>query len=430
LHLPRPKFRKRLGPLEERPFRLLWLGQGVSAIGDALIAVALAFAVLSDLDGSATELGVVFAAYTVSRVVFILAGGVWADRLPRRLVMLTADLVRVVTQGLTALVLLAGVAQLWQLVVAATIAGSAQAFFGPASTGFVPETVSPGRLQQANALMGLSRSASEVVGPALSGVIIATAGTGWAFALDSATFAVSAAFLLAIRTPGRAVQSERQTFLRDLARGWREIVSRTWLWTSFIAFSLGNFGIAAFVILGSLIARDELGGASDWGLIVTGGAIGGILAGAVALRYRPQRPLVPGFASLLLTPLPLILLVRPFPALVLAVASALSWGSVAFFNALWETVLQQQIPAEALSRVSSYDWMVSLVLMPIGFALAGPTADWLGVDATLWLAAALSGIPVLGVLALPSVRAVRTKPAKLTAEPALLVGEDPVLGRH
>ncbi len=159
--------RGRLGALDERPFRLLWLGQSASAIGDALVPVALAFTVLGDLDGSAGDLGLVLASFTLSRVLFILVGGVWADRLPRRMVMLVCDVVRAVAQAFVAAALLTGVLEIWMLAAASAVVGGTAAFFGPASTGLIPETVSRARLQQANALMSLSQSATSVFGPAL-----------------------------------------------------------------------------------------------------------------------------------------------------------------------------------------------------------------------------------------------------------------------
>jgi MFS family permease len=403
---------RRLGPLQEPQFRLLWLGRTASAIGDSLIPVALAFAVIRET-GSATDLGLVMAAYTLARVVLIVVGGVWADRLPRRLVMLAADVVRAVSQGLLAFALITGVAEIWHLAVAGAVGGGAQAFFGPASTALVPDTVSPGRLQQANALVGMTGNGTETFGPALSGALVAVVGPGWVFAADAASFAVSAAFLLAMRVE-EAPPAEHQPFLREVAGGLREIAARRWLSLSLVTFAIGNVTIASYFVLGPLIVERELGGARDWGLVVTGGAAGGLLASLIALRYRPRRPLLVGFTIILLEPIALLTLIPPLPTLGLAVGAAIGFGSVAIFNVLWETVLQEQIPRHALSRVSSLDWMVSLVFMPLGFTIAGPLSDAIGVDATLWLAAGVSMAATLLALLLPSLRELR----RLEAEPA------------
>ncbi|HEX6655842.1 MAG TPA: MFS transporter, partial [Candidatus Limnocylindria bacterium] len=222
--------------LSERQFRLLWIGQTGSAIGDSLVGVALAFAVLQ-LTGSAGDLGLVFAAFALPRVILTLVGGVWSDRLPRQQVMVACDLVRAGTQAVVSSLLITGNAQVWHLIVLALVMGGADAFFTPASTGLMPEIVSPGRVQQANALRSLSQSGAHIVGPLLSGVIVATIGTGWAFALDGLSFLVSAGFLLAMRVPPR-VAPARRAFVTELAEGWREVVSRSWVIACILTFSI------------------------------------------------------------------------------------------------------------------------------------------------------------------------------------------------
>jgi len=398
----------RLGPLQERPFRLLWLGRTSSAIGDALIPVALTFAVLDELNGSAGELGLVLAAFTASRVAFTLAGGVWADRLQRRLVMIACDVVRAAVELFTFAMLLSGAMELWMFAATAALFGAASAFFGPASTGLVAETVSRPRLQQANALLALSESGTNIFGPAASGLLVATVGPAWVFAIDGATFVVSAAFLLAVRIAGR-VRPPQQRFFPDLAAGWKEVTARPWLWASLMAFSLSNVCNATFYVLGPVVFADELGGASDWGLAMAIGACGGLAGSAVALRWRPSRPLVAAFVVWAATALPPLTLVEPFPAVVVGIAAALSFAGITLGNAIWEANLQRQIPGEVLSRVSSYDWLVSLVFMPLGFALAGPLADAVGLDATLLAAAAVAFVVHLAVLALPTARAMRAE---------------------
>lgn len=398
--------RGRLGALEERPFLLLWIGQSTSAIGDAISGIALAWAVF-EIGQSASALGLVLAAFTAGRVVFILAGGVWSDRLPRQRVMVACDLVRFGTQAAVAAALITGVAELWHLVVAGLLVGGASAFFGPASTGLIPETVSPARLQQANALMSTSGSAAWLAGPAIAGVLVGYLGAGVAFAVDAASFAVSVAFLLALRVPARAAPTERQSFLADLAHGWREVRARTWIVAALVTFSLSNTAIAVFFVLGPVIANEELGGATDWGLAMTIGAGGGLAGSLLALRYRPARPLIPSFLVILFASVALLSLVPPVPAVAIGVASGLMFMGIQLGNALWDTMMQQHVPADVLSRVSSYDWLVSLVFMPLGFTLAGPLADAIGLDTTLIAAAILSAAANLGVLLVPGVRNLR-----------------------
>ena len=397
-----------LGALEERPFRLLWLGQTTSRLGDALTGVALAFAVL-DVGGSASALGVVLASFLGARAAFILVGGVWADRLPRRLVMLACDGARAVVQGAVAVALLTDVMEIWMFVVASTIAGAATAFFGPASTGLVPETISPARLQQANALLSFSQSATEVLGPALAGLLVAATEPGWVFALDAVTYAVSAVFL-ALLPLARRVPPARTRFLSDLGDGMREAWSRGWMRAGFLLPALGNLGIAPFVVLGPVIAKEELGGAAAWGAILTGGAIGGLAAGLVGLRFKPARPILASFALWSLGAFPALALLPPAPAAAVAVANGVFIFGVVLGNVLYETVVQREIPAERLSRVSSFDWAISIVVMPLGLALAGPAADAIGRDATLVAGAALIVGSAVAGMAVPSVRALRAAP--------------------
>jgi MFS family permease len=388
--------------LEERDFRMLWLGQTGSAIGDALVGVALAFAVL-ELGGSASALGIVFAAFSIPRVVLTLAGGVWSDRLPRRQVMLACDVVRAGAQAVVAPLLITGSAELWHVVALAAVMGSASAFFQPASTGLMPQIVSRERLQQANALVSISQSAAHIFGPLLAGLIVATIGSGWAFAIDGVSFLFSAAFLLAMRIPDRAAP-DRRAFVTELAEGWREVVSRTWVVACILAFSLSNASLGAFQILGPLVSERELGGAAAWGVIVTGGAIGGLLGGALALRWKPRRPLVPGFILMALATVQLFALIPPLPVAAIAISSMVTIGAIVISNAFWDTMLQQHIPASALSRVISYDWMVSLMFQPIAFAAVGPVSEAVGIAQTLALAAGIGIVANLGVLLVPGVR--------------------------
>jgi MFS family permease len=400
-----PRFQGQLGALQERQFRLLWLGRVSSSFGNALMGVALAFAVLS-VSASPTDLGLVLACFTVSRVALTLVGGVYSDRLPRREVMLASDGVRAVVQAFTAVMLLTDHMTLPLFFVTASIFGAASAFFGPASTGLVPQTVSQERLQSANALLGLSMSTANVFGPLLSGLLVAAAGPGWVYAIDSLTFVASAAFLLCLRLPSHE-RPAQQHFAADLAKGFYEVRTRPWVWLSMLAFSLTNLCFAAFLVLGPVIARDDLGGAREWGVITTGGAIGAVLGGALALRVRPPRPLAAGFAAWTLCSLALFALAPPIPALAVAGAFGVGMAGISFGTALWETTLQAQIPQDVLSRVSSYDWLVSLVFMPIGFVAFGPLADAIGIGTTLVLAGAVLAASNLLVALTPAIRAVR-----------------------
>ena len=392
-----------VGVLREREFRRLYLARAFSQLGDGLLPVALAFAVI-DADSSPSALGFVLAARTVPLVAFMLVGGVWADRLPRQRVMLASDLLRAATQALLAVLVLTGRAELWHFLVLVFLYGCGGAFFLPASTGLVPQLVASDRLQQANALVSLTGSVFSVLGPALAGIIIALSAPGWAIAIDSVTFFISAAFLARIRLPAAAARVAAG-FLTDLREGWREFRSRTWLWVDGIYAALANaLVISPWLALGPIVADRELNGASSWATIATAFGLGSVVGGIFAIRLRPRWPLRVAVASLLTIALPPALLAIPTGTAAIAVGSFAAGLGLIFFNTIFETTLQQHIPPEALSRVVSIDWVLSVGLQPIGFALAGPAAEAFGLATALAYAAVWGVVSTAVVLAVPSVR--------------------------
>jgi MFS family permease len=409
--------RENLGALEERNFRLLWLGQTGSTIGDGLSFVAIAFAVLQ-IGGTATDIGIVFAAFFLPNVIFLLVGGVWADRLPRNLVMLTSDGVRAVVQIGLAILMFTGNAQVWQIVIAVALHGTASAFFVPASVGLMPQVLSPGRLQQGNALMAISRSAAFVIGPAVSGLLVAAGGPGVVFAVDAVTYLFSIVTLAMLRVPKAVTAVVRESFVSELAHGWREVRSRDWLIGSLVVFGVSNMAMGAFMVLGPVIFERELGGAAAWGVVMTAGALGALLGGAVALRWKPLRPLAVGFALMLIGASRALSLIPPLPVLVIALSALATAVAIQISNTLWETVLQQRIPQASLSRVSSYDWMVSLAFQPIAFVVIGPLADTIGEVQTLLIAASIGLAANLVALMVPSIRNMRRLDTDEAAEPS------------
>ncbi len=403
-----------LRPLQERPFRLLWLGRVSSGIGDALIPVALAFAVLS-VNRSATALGGVLAALTLARVAFTLAGGVVADRLPRRAVMLACDIVRAAVEAFTAAMLLSHHMTLPLFFVTAAVFGAASAFFEPASDGLVPQTVGTSNLQAANALLGISRNTMNVFGPAVSGALIALAGTGWVFMIDAATFVLSAFFLVQLKVPAH-VRAARSNFLRELRVGLREVTSRAWVRAPLGAFAVSNFCLAAFIVLGPPIFIRQFHGARDWGIVSTCGAVGGIFGALASVRFRPRHPLSAGFAVSTLLAMPIAALAGPLPFIAIAAAWGFGMASGALSNTWWETTLQRDIPPSVYARVRSYDILVSFVFMPLGFVVFPLIARWAGYERTLLAAAALSAGTNLVIAFVPGVRAVTDEPV-LVAQP-------------
>jgi MFS family permease len=395
-----------LGVLGDRQFRRYFVGQATSYLGDGLLPVAVSFAVL-DLTGSATDLGVVLAARMVPVVLFLLVGGVWADRLPRHLVMLGSDIGRGAVQALLAVLLLTGNAQLWHLLVLQALYGAAEAFMRPASTGLLPTIIPANRLQQANALMAMTVNGAYIVGPAAAGILVAAAGAGTAIAIDAATFAVSTASLALLRVPPAAERAARLPFLADLRDGWRAFTAIRWVWTVVGSITISSIFWGAWSALGPVVADRELGGAEAWGIVLGAVGAGGLLGGLGAIRARPHRPLVVAAVGFTLFSVPLGALAAGASVPVLAAAAFVSGVSLMVGNSLWESTLQRHVPPESLSRVSAFDWFGSMALYPLGLAIWGPVSVALGLHETLWLAFALLVATTMPLLAIKDVRELR-----------------------
>ena len=388
--------------LRIREFRLVFGAALVSLLGDGIVPVALSFAVL-DLTGSATDLGIVLAAGSVALVCSLLFGGVVADRVGRRTVMIAADLIRMLGQVTIGVLLVTGHADVASLAASQAVLGAASGFFNPASSGLMP-AVAGEHLQQGNALRSMAAAAGSIGGPALGGLLVVTVDPGAALLIDAATYAASALLLARVQ---RGIDSQApapQRFMRDLRDGFAELRSRTWAWSIIVAAAFVNTVGVAFPVLGAVVAKRELGGAAAWATILVARAIGLLAGGTILLRARPRRPLLTAIVVSATSALPLVVLALPAPLVVISLAGLLAGLGTVVFNTLWETTLQEQVPPHARSRVSSYDWFGSLALQPIGYALIGPLAAGLGVAGALYLCAALETAAVLPLLAVKDIR--------------------------
>ena len=397
------RLRSALAPLRHRNFRLLFFGRVVSFAGSAMAPVALAFAVLG-LGGSATDLGLVLSLAILPQVFFLLIGGVIADRLPRHLVMVASNLLAGVAQAVAAVLLISGRAEIWELAVIALVRAVASSFFFPAQQGIVPQTVAADDLQPANALLRLGLNATNIGGAALGGLIVAAAGPGWAIGVDAVSYFAAAAILLPmhVRAPTR---EESEGFVHELRTGWHEFRSRTWIWVVVVGFAFANGAASAgFNILGPVIAKESLGGASVWGLVIAATGVGLVVGGLIALRVRPDHPLLVGVAMITLLVPPLVLLALGVPWQVLAVAALFTGIGIELFSVLWDTALQAHVPNDVLSRVSAWDAIGSLVLIPAAYAVVGPLADAIGIDTTLWICAGIAFVSITGQLLSRQVR--------------------------
>jgi MFS family permease len=413
---------------EPGPFRLLFWGQALSVIGDRITPVAIAFAVLGL--GSATDLGLVMAAGGIPFALFALVGGVWSDRVGRRRVMLASDVLRAISQAVTAALLLSGTAEVWMLAVLSFVYGVSAAVFMPALIGLIPQTVRAPRLQEANALLALTRGVANVAGPALAGLLVTTAGSGEAIAVDAGTFVVSALCLARMRPPAAqdaALDVEPEPFLAGLRAGWREVRSRAWLSWGLVAISAYHvFVLPAVFVLGPALSESELDGASSWAVIVACFGVGSVLGNVVALRLPLPRPVFIAAIALVGASTQAMIIGSGLGTAGIAALELLAGVCVALFFTLWDLSIQEQIPPRAVSRVSAYDFSVSMGLMPLGMAVCGPIAGAIGLHATLRWMSAIGILSALAWLAQPSVRALRRPATAPPARPEAGAPEPPV----
>jgi MFS family permease len=421
--------------LRHREFRFLWLAQSSSVIGDYLVLVALALFVIGQT-GSASDLGFVLAAKALPLVGFLLVGGVWADRLPRHRVMMAADLIRFALHGLLAALIFAGAVPIWQLIAIEMLYGSAEAFFRPAADGLLPQTVPEQDIQQARAITAMSNNLAEFAGPALATALVLGAGAGWAFALDAATFLLSAAFLSRIRPRRRgaaitagAVEVTAGTasggMWSEIRAGSREVRSRPWVWATLLTFCAALFfALAPWFVLGPIIARGQYGHVSVYGILEATVGLGTILGAVAGVGWRPRFPMRTAMLAIMAWPVAAILYASGITLFVVLPVTLLAGSGIAVFDILWTTALAERIPPGRLSRVSSFDWMISGALLPLGYAIAGPLGSALGAVPVMVGGSVLALVAfVLGLLPRDTRMLERIVPGETAA-----AAEEPLLG--
>ncbi|WP_435798241.1 MFS transporter [Streptomyces decoyicus] len=395
-----------------RNYLLLTGATVIASLGSSGALIATAFAVLA-AGGSATDVGLVAAARTIPLVLFLLIGGAVADRLPRHRVMVAANALSCVSQGLLALLVLTGEPRLWQMALLAALGGTGQAFFAPASEGMVLASVSGEQAGRAFAVFRMGMNGANIGGTALGGALVAAVGPGWVLAIDSAAFALAGALRAFLDVSGGTVRAPGSGVLHDLRDGWREVASRPWLWAVVVQFSIVNAVVAAAeAVYGPLVAEQHLGGPGPWGLALAAFGAGTVGGALLMTRVRPHRLLLTGALCVFPLALPSAALAVPLPAGGLTAVMFGTGIAVEVFAVTWMTALHQEIPEEKFSRVSSYDWLGSLAVVPLTTALAGPVQDLIGRTAALWGCSALIALLTAAVLCVPEVRRLtrRTKP--------------------
>jgi predicted MFS family arabinose efflux permease len=400
--MPRP--RPVLRVLRNRDYRLLWLANTTSTLGDRIVTVALALFVVGET-GSATDLGLVVTAYLLPLIAFSLLGGVLADRLPRHLVVVVTDLARFALHALLALLIVTGEVRIWHVAAIGVLFGTAEAFYRPAASALLPQTVAEDEIQEAQALVSTSECVAVFLGPALATLLVLGIGPAVAFGLDAATFLVSAALLVRVRPRERGAPPPQDRAPRsirdDLREGYAEVRSRRWVWVSLAVFCVALFvAEAPLIVVGPLVAQQLYGDVAVYGYLLAAMGAGTIAGSIVALRWRPRHPLRLGMTLLLLWPAAIVPFAAGAPLAVVLPAMVLAGCGLALFDIWWMTALAERIPPSSLSRVTSYDWTVSLGLMPLGCVLAGPAAGVLGATGLL-LGGALVALVVLPLGLLP-----------------------------
>jgi len=414
--------------LTDRRFVLLLTARTAAMLGTAFGPVALTFGVLGLAGATATTLSVVVAAEALSMVVFMLAGGVIADRLPRLAVMVVADIGAAAAWAGLAVMLITGWAPVPLLVALSALAGMATALFFPAFTGAIPEVVPADQLQAANAILRLGMNGARIGGFALAGGAVAVFGAGWTMVITVGLSLTSASLLSFVRVPRRVVApAERGGVFRDLRDGWREFRSRQWLWVVVAQYSFVMMVLqSVWGVLGPVIANERMGGARGWSLVLAAESVGMLLGVLIAIRVRPRRPIrLVVLLSFVLAAPPLALGLGTSLIVTMAVAFA-AGVAIDVLTVVWDTTMQREIPGEALSRVSAYDALGSLMLGPLGLLLAGPSVALLGTERALLvngvvvLAASLAALCSPGVrrLAWPDPPSSQNRPAKAIPSPA------------
>ncbi|MFD7261264.1 MFS transporter [Streptomyces sp. NPDC059874] len=396
-----------------RNYTLLTSAAVVTNLGSHGALIAAAFAV-QDAGGSAGDLGLVAAARTLPLVLFLLIGGVIADRLPRHRVMVAANTLNCLSQAAFAVLVLTGDPQLWQMMLLTALCGTGTAFFNPAAEGMLLATVSGEHSNRAFALFRMAMNGAGIGGAALGGAMIAVLGAGWVLAVDAAAFAIAGALRAFLDVAPTADRVSRGGLLTDLREGWVEVRTRPWLWGIVLQFSVVVAVVgAADAVYGPLVARDELGGPAPWGLALACFGVGTIAGAFLMMVWKPRRLLLVGTLCVFPLALPSAGLAVPVPVWGLCVLMFVSGAAIEVFGVNWMSALHQEIPEEKFSRVSAYDWFGSVSMLPVATALAGPAEAAFGRTDALWGCATLVVLATALVLLIPDVRRLTRRDRKI-----------------
>ncbi len=392
-----------LAAMQDRNFRWFFLARAITLITGSMSSIALAFAVL-EIDNDARSLSLVLTAFTVSNIVFVLFGGVVADRLPRALIIQACYVVDILSMGAMAALLFTGTATIPLIVILAAINGASTAFVLPAMQGIIPQLTTPEHLQQANAMLSFVRSAVTIGGPVIAGILVATAGPAWAMVVQVAGWVLAIPVLALVKLPPPGHAGGTSMF-HDLRVGWTEFWSRSWLWAIVLAFMVMNaIHVGAWGVAGPYIAKNnDLLGIAGWGWVLSAEGLGVLLMTLILMWFPLRRPLRFGMIGMAAFAIPLTMLGAHPAVVLLAMAAFIAGAGAEVFSTGWNLAMMENIPGDKLSRVSSYDMLGSFVVMPIGTLVYG----WLITQADPAVVLVTSGVVyamiALVTLAVPSV---------------------------
>ena len=413
--------------LANRNFRLLLADRLMAPLAATFSLVGVSFAVLA-ATGSTADLSYVIAAQAAPALVFLLVGGVIADRIAPQLVIVAANVMVAVGEGLFGILVLTSHPAIWVMIVLELVTGTGIALFYPASMALLPRLVPAGQMQEASAISRLTMNAAMMMGAALAGECVALFGAGWALAVCGVGMLTTVPLLLAIRVApleragSDAGHEHAPSMIRELREGWSEFRSHTWLWATVLQFTVVLTAWAGgFQVLGPAVANAHLGGAAAWGLISAAEATGLIVGGLISLRWTPSRPILYVVligAAIAVSPLSLAMLL---PLWMICVTSFVLGVAIETMSVVWTVTMAAKIPAEKLARVSGYDGLGSMMGMPVGALVAGPLAAGIGVSATQYGAAAITLVASALALIPRDVRTMRSGPVEDgSAEPSVV----------
>ncbi len=401
-----------------RPFVTLLAARTISMLGMAFAPVALAFGVLRLPGADAGTLSLVLASQATPQVLFMLVGGVIADRYPRAVVLRWGEFLTGIALASIGFMMLAGQTPLWALCAAAALAGTASAAVYPALTGIIPDLVPAPQLQQANAWLSGGSSAARLAGLVAGGAVVIWLGGGWAMVTAGAFYLVAGVLVLGLPKISTSLASASESPVRQLVKGWDEFRSRQWVWVVTLQFSLMIMVLqAAHGVFGPVVAETELGGPATWTTFLAAEAVGAVVGVALAFVWKPSRPILVATLLTFSAGIPAILLGTSAPLLPVVLAAFAMGAGFELFGVWWMTAMQNEVPAESLSRVASYDALGSLMLGPVGLMLAGPATVLFGVHTALIGAGLVSLLTTALALLSPEVRQLRARTTAVAAPP-------------